>query len=289
MRSVDQGSAQSPPALPSRAERANEDRLTHPQPLVLALPAGHSRRIAVDHAVSDRLLHHPDQHGEAVLDGRPAALISDPAVHGPIHRTVRDHPTGRWPRPAQRACASRPGTDRASWLQASQSETHHALAVLRERHGRPSRIDPAGNGAPQELHPSPSLVLRGERLGRGGPTGACSAPPNAPVPGKARHDRAGTRYPKRPRHRRLPDRGWCSCSCSRIDSQTGQPPLHIGRAVHRDLIRHPHEWRTLSRPARPPTAQRRWVDPDQTRELLSSSATRHTAFQVGAEKQTAFP
>jgi hypothetical protein len=60
--------------------------------LVLALPAGDPYRVAVDNPVTKRLLHHPDEDGNTVLDGRPATPVRDPGVNRPVDGTVRDEP-----------------------------------------------------------------------------------------------------------------------------------------------------------------------------------------------------
>src|SRR5262249_60365951 len=60
--------------------------------LVFTLPADDVSRIALDDAVPHRLIHHPDQRGEAVLDRGPAAFLSDPPMHGTVHNTIAEHP-----------------------------------------------------------------------------------------------------------------------------------------------------------------------------------------------------
>jgi hypothetical protein len=59
--------------------------------LVLALPANDPSGVSPDHAIPDGLLHNANQHREAVLDRRPAALLGDPAVNSTVNGPGSDH------------------------------------------------------------------------------------------------------------------------------------------------------------------------------------------------------
>ena len=62
--------------------------------LVLPLPAGDPGGVSLEDSVSNRLFHYTHQYGDAVLDRRFAALVSDPAVYCTIDSTVGDHSNG---------------------------------------------------------------------------------------------------------------------------------------------------------------------------------------------------
>ena len=98
--------------------------------LVVPLPAGHPGGVAVDDPVADSLFHDPDQNGEAVFHGGPAALVGDPPVHRPVDGTVGDHPHGQVPERWDDALAP-PGEVGVEGLgfQAAQRQRHHGVAV----------------------------------------------------------------------------------------------------------------------------------------------------------------